>query len=136
MIIRQKVFRRDGRGIILFSYFIFYLFFIFNDLYFSIIVGLQCSVNFYCTAKWSVKHIYTFFFLHYPPSYFIMLLDIVPSAIEQDLIAYPLQTQEFASIKPRLPVHPTLLPFPLATSSLFSKTLSFYTAERFIYAIY
>ena len=40
-------------------------------LIFSIIVGLQCSVNFYCTAKWpslSLSHTHIFFFSHYLPS--------------------------------------------------------------------
>ena len=32
-------------------------------------------------------------------------LDIVPNAEQQDLIAYPTQKQEFASINPKLPVH-------------------------------
>ena len=38
-------------------------------------------------------------------------LDIVPSAIQQDLTAHPFQRQQFASINPIFPVHPT--PFPL-----------------------
>ena len=40
-------------------------------------------------------------------------LDIVPSATQQDLIANPFQRQEFASVNPKLPIHPT--PSPLAT---------------------
>ena len=42
------------------------------------------------------------------------ILDIVPCAIRQDLIAYALQMQEFAFINPKLPVHstPSLSPFP------------------------
>ena len=38
-------------------------------------------------------------------------LDIVPGAIQQDLTAHPFQRQQFASINPIFPVHPT--PFPL-----------------------
>ena len=35
-------------------------------LIFSMMVGLQCSVNFYCTAKGpSHTYMYTFFFFHY-----------------------------------------------------------------------
>ena len=37
----------------------------------------------------------------------MMYGDIVPSAIEQDLIAYPSQSQSFASINPKFPVNPT-----------------------------
>ena len=47
-------------------------------------------------------------------------LDIVPCAIQQDLIAYPLQMQEFASINPIFPVHPIPSPFPLANTNLSS----------------
>ena len=32
---------------------------------------------------------------------------LLPSAMQQNLIAYALQMQEFASINPRFPVHPT-----------------------------
>ena len=39
-------------------------------------------------------------------------LDIVLSATQQDLIAYPFQKQEFASINPKLPIHPTPSPSP------------------------
>ena len=36
-------------------------------------------------------------------------LDTVPCTAQQDLIAYPLQMQQFASNNPQLPVHPTHL---------------------------
>uniref|UniRef100_A0A8D1UY61 Interferon-induced GTP-binding protein Mx1 n=1 Tax=Sus scrofa TaxID=9823 RepID=A0A8D1UY61_PIG len=39
-------------------------------------------------------------------------------------------TRRFASINPRFPVHPP--PSPLATTSLFSKSMSFFSVERFI----
>ena len=35
---------------------------------FSIIVGLQCSVNFLQYSKETQSHIYAFFFSYYPPS--------------------------------------------------------------------
>ena len=38
---------------------------------------------------------------------------IVPCAIQQDLIARPLQMQEFLSTNPRLPIHPNPFPSPL-----------------------
>ena len=63
-------------------------------------------------------------------------LDIVPIAIQQDLMVYPFQVQYFASVNPRFPVHPTLSPSPLAATSLFSKSVSFFPMERFICAIY
>ena len=77
---------------------------------FSIIVGVQCSVNFLLYGKETQSHTHTFFFftlssvkLHHK------WLDIVPSAIQQDLIAYPFQRQWSASINPHFPVHPTPL---------------------------
>ena len=39
-------------------------------------------------------------------------LGIVPSATQQDLIANSFQRQEFVSINPKLPNHPTPFPFP------------------------
>ena len=39
-------------------------------------------------------------------------LDRVPCATQQDLTAYPLQMQEFASANPKLPVHPPPSPPP------------------------
>ena len=46
---------RDQDGKVGFSvsiFFVFCFFFFFKILFFSIIVDLQCSVNFYCTAEW------------------------------------------------------------------------------------
>ena len=52
--------------------------------------------------------------VHIVFSYILMLhrkwLDLVPSATQQDLIAYPFQRQSFASINPKLPFHPTPSP--------------------------
>lgn len=50
-------------------------------------------------------------------------LDVVPWAVQQDLRAYPLQMQEFASTNPKLPFRPTPSPFPLATTRLFSVSM-------------
>ena len=46
-------------------------FLLFFMIFSPIIVGLQCSVNFYCTAKWPshiYMYIYIYFFSHFPPS--------------------------------------------------------------------
>ena len=60
----------------------------------SIIAGLQCPIHFllnYCKVTQSRRHVYILF------SHIIVLhpkwLDRVPSAIQQDLIAYPSQRQ-------------------------------------------
>ena len=54
----------------------------------------------------------------------------------EDLIAYPLQMQYFASINPKLPVYPTPSPSSLTITSLFSKSMSSFSVERFICAVY
>ena len=62
-----------GDSILFFKYFKIFIF--------SIVVDLQCSVNFYCTAKWpshthththTHTHAHIFFFSHYPPSHSII----------------------------------------------------------------
>ena len=114
----------------------FYFSFLFLMIFiFSIIVGLQYSVNFLLYSKMTQSH--THIYIHS----FLTLssitlhhrwLDIVPSAT-QHLIAYLLQMQEFASINPRLPVHPTPSPSALATTSLFSKSMSFFPVVFFFF---
>ena len=60
---------------------------------FSIIAELQCPVNFLLYNKVTQLYIHVYILF----SHIIMLhhkwLDIVPSAIEKDLIAYPFQRQ-------------------------------------------
>ena len=69
-----------------------YLFFIIVFI-FSIIADLQCSVNFLLHSKLTQSHIYICILF----SHIIMLHhkspDIVPSAMQQDPIAYPFQRQ-------------------------------------------
>ena len=62
-------------------------------------------------------------------------LDIIPSATQQDLIANPFQRQYSASINPKLPNHPTPSPSTLATTSLLSKSMIFFSVERFLSAL-
>ena len=72
-------------------------------------------------------HVYILF------SHIIMLhhrwQDIVPSAIQQDLTTYPFQRQQFAFINPKFPVHHIPFPSPLATTSLFSMSMIFFSLE-------
>ena len=97
----------------------FFLFLLFN---FFIIVDLQCSVKFCCTAKWPHSYIYMYILFLTLSSIMFHLKwsDVVPCAIQQDLIAYPLQMQYFSSTKPQIPVHPIPFPSPLANTSLIS----------------
>ena len=57
-----------------------------------IIVDLQCSINFRCTA---VSQLYIYRILLLTPSIMFhqKCLDVVPCATQQELIAYPLQMQ-------------------------------------------
>ena len=94
----------------------YYYFFIY--FYFSIVVGLQCSVNVLLYSKvtqsLSLTHTHTHTHTHIHILFFTLSsimfrnkwLDVVPCATQQDLISYPLQMQQFASVNPKLPVHP------------------------------
>ena len=97
--------------------------FFLKDFYFSIIVDLQCSVNFCGTAKWHSHsylcvcvcvcvHIYILFLTLSSIVLHHKWLALVPRAIQQDLMAYPLQMQEFASTNPNLQSIPPRLPPP------------------------
>ena len=74
------------------------------------------------------------FFSHY--MFHHKWLDRVPSATQQDHIANPSQRQHSASIYPKLQVPPTPSPSALATTSLFSKSMIFFSVERFICDVY
>ena len=76
--------------------------------------------------------IHSFFSHYHAPSW----LDIIPSATQQDLIANQCQRQYFASINPKLPIHPTPSPSHLSTTNLFAKSMIFFSVERFICAVY
>ena len=69
----------------------FLWFFLITIFIFSIMADLQCSVNFLLHSKVTQSHIH----VHILFSHIIMLHhkwpDIVPSAIQQDSIAYPFQ---------------------------------------------
>ena len=82
-------------------------------------------------------HVYIFF----PPIVVLQYkyLDIVPNATQQDLIINPFQGQQFASDNPNNPtllILPTPYLSPWAATSLFSKSVIFFSVEMFICAIY
>ena len=89
------------------------LFFNFIMIIFSIITGSQCSCNFLLYTKLTQSHIHVYILFTYIIMLHHMWLDIVPSAIQNDLMAYPFQTQEFASINTKFPIHATPSPLPL-----------------------
>ena len=64
-----------------------------------------------------------------------IISDII-SATQQDPIADTSQRQHSVSIYPKPPVPPTPSPFPLATTSLFSKSMIFFSVEKFLCAVY
>ena len=96
-----------------------------------IILGLQCSINFCCTAKWP-SYIHILFsslssiFFHHKWS------DIVPWAIQRDFIAYPLQMQLFVSTNPKVPPPPSWHP-PVCSPHPW---VCFFSIDRFISALY
>ena len=63
-------------------------------------------------------------------------VDIILNATQQDLFVNPFQEQEFASINPKFPIPPTPSLSHQAATSLFSKSMIFFSVEMFICAIY
>ena len=74
------------------------------------------------------RYIHTFFFMFFSIMVYPRRLGIGPCAMQQDLIAYLLQMQQFTSANPKLPIHPILS--PLATISLFSMSVSLFLFYR------
>ena len=76
-------------------------------------VDVQCCVNFWCTAKQFIHfiyiyiytHTYTFFFTFVSIMVYHKILNIVPCAIEWDLV-HPFYIYQFASANPKVLIHP------------------------------
>ena len=78
-----------------------------------------------------IIHLYTLFSTLSSITFHYKGLDRVSYAVQQDLIAYPLQMQQFTS---KLPVHPTTSPSPWANTSLFSMSMTlFLFCRQFIW---
>ena len=76
-------------------------------------------------------HVYIFF-----PTFVLLqgkYLDIVLSAAQQDLVVNPFQV---VSDNPKLPIPPTPSLSPRMATSLFSKSIIFFSVEMFICAVY
>ena len=92
--------------------------------FYSSVADLQCCANFCCTTKWPSHNIehslsYIIFVMVYPKG-----LDIVPCAVQQDLIASKCTTLHL--LAPNSQFIPLPLPPPLATTSLFSTSVSLF----------
>ena len=109
---------------------IFWIFFYFIIFIFSIIVYLQCCFNFYCIANAPVIYTYIFFFSDYPPSCSI-ISDWIKFPVLYNRISLLIHSEcnSFVSIKPKFQIHPTPSPSPLTSTSLFSKSMSFFSVE-------
>ena len=117
----------------------------FNDFYFFHYSWFTVFCQFSTVQQWpSLTHTHTHThthlcththihsFSHYPPS---CSIDIIPSATQQGLIPYPFQINSLHLLTPDSQSIP-LPPPPLATTSLFSKSMCFFSVESFICAIY
>ena len=126
-------FREGVLFIYLFIYlkhFVNYLFFfyIYND-FFPVIAGLQCSVNFLPYSKVTQSHTQVYILF----SHIIMLHHVTRHSSQcyiEDLIVNPSQRQQSTSVNPKNPILPTPSPSPLATPSLFSKSMIFLFYEK------
>ena len=74
-------------------------------------------------------HAYILFFSHYV----LHLSDYTEFPVLHSKIPLLIHS---ASIYPKLPVPPTPSPSPLATTSLFSKSMIFFSMESFLCAVY
>ena len=83
-------------------------------------VTQSCIYVYICICIYT--YIYTHSFSHIILHHVLLqvIRYIVPCAIQQDLIAHPLQMHEFSSANPRFPIHPTP-----PTSSLTNISLSY-----------
>ena len=68
---------------------------------------------------------YIFFIIFFSIMVYYRIMNVVPCVTQQDLVVYPFSIHSFATVNPKLPV----LPFPtsshLATTSLFSMSVSY-----------
>ena len=125
IIIYRKIISNNSK-IHIFFHFLFYTDFYFFIFIFSIIVALQCSVNFLLYIKYTYMH--TFFFL------------ILSCYIKSDYIyssqCYVERSYGLSIPKAMVCIYKPQIPSlsPLATTSLFSMSMIFFSVERFIYA--
>ena len=75
----------------LFGFYFYFLLFTF--IFIFVIADLQYSINFCCTAKCPVIHVYILFLTLSSIKFHHKWLETFPCAIQKDLIVYPLQMQ-------------------------------------------
>ena len=63
-----------------------------------------------------------YIFFHILIMVYYRLLNIVPCAIQQDIVVFPIHMYRFASMDPKL----TIQPAPLATTGLFSMSVNLF----------
>ena len=113
-----------------FSFFLFFFLKFLNDFYFFHYSWFTVFCQFLLYSKVTQSHTYICYFshiiLHHTPYEMTRYSSLCYTAWYHCLYT------PNASINPRLPVHPTPSPSPLATTCLFSKSMIFFSAERFI----
>ena len=82
----------------------------------------------------SIIHIYTFFFIFFSIMVYHRILNIVPCAIQQDLVGYPTNKALYNSLHLLTPASQSFLCNPfLATTSLFSMSVSLFLFHRYVH---
>ena len=96
------------------------------------IVDLQYCVNFCCTAKWfSYTYIYSFLYYWYFPLWFIIGYWIYFSVLySRTLLFIHSMYNHLHLLTPTSDSTPSLTPSPLATTSLFSMSVSLFLFQR------
>ena len=117
----------------MFNFFLFFKWF----LLFSIIAGLQCSVNFLLYSKMTQSHIHIYvLFLTSSIMLHHKWLDIVPSAIQQDSLPIHSEGNSLHLLTPDSQSIPLPPPLPWQPQVSFPSPMSFFSVESFICAMY
>ena len=74
---------------------------------------MLCEFLLYSKVIQLYIYIYTFFFIFFSIMIYLRIFNIVPCAVQEDLVVYPSYIYSFASANPTLPLHPSPTPIPI-----------------------